>query len=329
MPRNIALVGCGAIAHQFHLTALATRRHDFDKVWVVDPSDRARQIACSIVAAEQCAALSDIADDLQFVIVASPNANHFAASQEALSRDAHVLIEKPFVIWPDEGRELINLAAERHRIIAINQTRRFFPRTQELRRRISSGEFGALSRIVHNEGEKLNWSFSSGAAFAKGSQRTGVIMDMGVHVLDLYQYLLAPAWVFRSTIHDGFKGPEGLAELRLEANGAPVSIRLSRYQAQENIAHLDFEHALVQIDIYKQNAYSITTKSRGGNRQFVVQPPVVDVAFLSDRILTNFVAATVGQEEAVCEAMSSLPVINILDEIYRCANHYPDTPGKV
>lgn len=329
MSRNIALVGCGAIAHQYHLTALANRRHDFDKVWVIDPSDMARQIACSIVAAEQSAALADVADDLQFVIVASPNKNHFTAAREALSRGAHVLIEKPFVIWPDEGRELVKLAAERHRIIAVNQTRRFFPRTQELRRHISASEFGALKRIVHNEGAKLNWPFLSGAAFAKGSQRTGVIMDMGIHILDFYQYLLDPTWVYGSAIHDGFKGPEGLAELRLEANDAPVSIRLSRYQKQENIAHLDFENARVHINIWEKNAYSVTSKSGGGNRRFVVQSPPVDNAFLSDRILSNFVAAATGQEKAICEATSSLPVINILDEIYRCAKHYPETPGKV
>jgi predicted dehydrogenase len=329
MSRNIALVGCGAIARQFHLTALANRRHDFDKVWLIDPSDMARQIACSIVAAEQSVALADVADDLQFVIVASPNTNHFSTAHEALSRDAHVLMEKPFVIWPDEGRELVKLAAERHRIIAVNQTRRFFPHTQGLRKRISSGEFGALKGIVHSEGTKLNWPFMSGAAFAKDAKRTGVIMDLGVHILDFYQYLLNPTWVYGSAIHDGFNGPEGLAELRLEANHAPVSIKLSRYQNQENIAHLDFENARVQVDILKQGDYSVTSKSGGGNRQLVVQSPPVDIAFLSDRILSNFVAAATGREKAICEATSSLPVIDILDEIYRCAKHYPETPGEV
>jgi predicted dehydrogenase len=329
MSRNIALVGCGAIAQEYHLKAIANRRHDFDKVWVVDPSDKARQKACSIVKAEQSAALADVADDLQFVIVASPNTNHFSAAREALSRDAHVLIEKPFVIWPDEGRELVKLAAERHRVIAVNQTRRFFPHAQELRTRISAGEFGALKRIVHNEGVKLNWPFLSGACFAKNAQRTGVIMDMGVHILDFYQYLLEPIWAYGSAIHDGFKGPEGLAELRLKANDEPVSIRLSRYQKQENIAHLDFENARVQIGIFEPNAYSVTSKSGGRDRRFVVESPRVDSAFLSDRILINFVAAATGREKAICEATSSLPVIDILDEIYRCAKHYPETPGAV
>src|ERR1035437_6195263 len=180
MPHNIALIGCGAIAQSFYLPALANRRREFDRIWVVDPIDKARQVACSIVEGEQSATLADIEVDLQFVIVASPNMHHFSAACAALNRDAHVLIEKPFVIWPDEGRELIDLASQRNRIIAVNQTRRFFPYAQELKRRISTGDFGALKGIVHREGGKLDWPFVSGAGFAQAAQRTGVIMDMGV-----------------------------------------------------------------------------------------------------------------------------------------------------
>jgi predicted dehydrogenase len=327
--RNIAVVGCGAIAQEYHLKAIANRRAEFDKVWVIDPNDGARQKACSIVHAEQSATLADVVDDLTFVIVASPNKNHFSIAREALNRDAHVLIEKPFVIWPDEGRELIDLASQRNRIIAVNQTRRFFPYAQELKRRISTGDFGALKGIVHREGGKLDWPFVSGAGFAQAAQRTGVIMDMGVHVLDFYQYLLDPVWSFVSTIHDGFNGPEGLAELRLKANDASVSIRLSRYQQQENIANLDFENARIQIGIFSLSAYAVNTQSRGRDRRAIVRLPRFDPASLSDRILGNFVAATAGEEKSMCEARSSLPVIQILDEIYTCAKHYPESPGKV
>jgi predicted dehydrogenase len=329
MSRNIALVGCGAIAQQYHLTALANLRHEFDKVWLIDPNDKAREIASSILETEQSATLADVPDELQFVIVASPNMHHYSAARDALSRGAHVLIEKPFVIWPDEGRELIRLATAHRRVIAVNQTRRFFPHAQELRRRICAGDFGALKKVVHYEGVKLDWPFSSGASFARDAERTGVIMDFGVHVLDFYEYLLNPTWTFESAIHDGFNGPEGLAELRLKANDALVSIRLSRYQKQENIAHLYFDDAQVHIGIFQPKVYSIAANSGGRSRRLVVESHQADSAFLPVKILRNFVAAAMGREKAVCEATSSLPVIDLLDEIYRCANRYPETLGTV
>jgi predicted dehydrogenase len=326
---NIALVGCGAIAQSFYLPALANRRRNFGRVWVVDPIDKARQTACSFVEAEQSATLADIADDLQFIIVASPNMHHFSAAREALSRNAHVLIEKPFVIWPDEGRELIKLAKAHHRLIAVNQTRRLFPYSAELRRRIATGEFGMLKAIVHNEGSKLSWPFSSGAGFARDAQRTGVIMDIGVHVLDFYQYLLQTNWTYKSATHDGFKGPEGLVELRLKANGAPVSIRLSRYLKQENIAHLYFEKVDVHMNIFDNGEFFVKTHSGGRVQRIVVESATIDSAFLADRVLTNFLAASEGREDAICGAESSLPIIEILDEIYRLAKRYPETLGAV
>ena len=159
MSQNIALVGCGAIAQKFYLTALAKRRRDFDQFWVVDPSEEALQAACAIVDAKAVANLSDIAEDLHFVIVATPNNSHFSIAQEALSRKAHVLIEKPFVLDPESGRELIKFAAECDRVVAVNQTRRFYPNAADLRRRIAANEFGPLRSIVHNEGFKLIWPF--------------------------------------------------------------------------------------------------------------------------------------------------------------------------
>ena len=329
MSRNIAILGCGAIAQEYHLKAIARRRQDFDRVWVVDPNEDARQKACSVVRAQESATLSEIPDELQFVIVASPNENHFAAAKEALNRGADVLIEKPFVIWPDEGRELVKLAEQRHRIIAVNQTRRFFPYTQELRKRIAEGEFGALRQIVHHEGFKLRWPSMSGAGFARNAQRTGVVMDTGVHVLDFYQYLLNPTWSFVSAIHDGFNGPEGLAEIHLEANQAPVSIRLSRYEKQENTSLMDFERAQVQLHIFEFNVYSVSFKSGSGERKRSFRLPAIDLPFLAGRILGDFVDAREGGTKAMCEATSSLPVIEILDQIYMHASHYPEAPGKV
>jgi predicted dehydrogenase len=328
MRYNIALVGCGAIAKGFYLPALAKHRAKFDKAWLIDLNDAALSAASAVVRAEKAHQLSEIADELQFVVVATPNSSHFPLAWDALLRGAHVLIEKPYVIRPGDGRKLIQLAAERGRIVAVNQTRRFFPHARELRQRISAGEFGALKSVVHLEGEKLAWPFESGAAFARTAQRTGVIMDLGVHVLDFYHYLLRPSWAFVSAIHDGFEGPEGLATLNLEANGAPVKIRLSRYQKQKNTAQLYFERATLHVNIHDLNAYAVE-KTPGAIERVIVQPMVTKYEVLGEQLLANFVAAGLGQETPGCDAASSTPVIELLDKIYLSAGRYPAKIGAV
>jgi predicted dehydrogenase len=311
----------------FYLPALGKLRTRFGAIWLIDPSNHALAKAQSIVAAKTASHLADVTDEIQLVIVATPNHSHFPVTSEALSRGADVLIEKPFVIWPDEGRMILRSAAESGRVIAINQTRRYFPLANALRHQFNEGVFGTLESIVHREGTKLAWPLESGAGFARGAQRTGVIMDFGVHVIDFYHYLLSPQWTFLSATHDGFAGPEGLAEIELRANGAPISIRLSRYHEQENVAHLFFEHAAVSFNVYDSGTYSIQWKSgksesiasnSNGNEQY---------SHLAEQVLLNFIAASEQREQAVCDAASALPVIELLDQIYNQAGLYPASLG--
>jgi predicted dehydrogenase len=328
MPHNIALIGCGAIAQTFYLPALAKHRAKFGRFWCVDPGDRARFAAASTLNGEEARTLSDACDDIHLAIIATPNALHFPLAYEALSRRADVLIEKPFVIYPVDGRRLAEIAAANKRVIAINQTRRFLPFAQPLRRQIEAGAFGCLKSIVHREGTKLKWPFESGSGFARGAQRTGVIMDFGVHVIDLYHYLLQPRWTLVSAIHDGFQGPEGLVEIELQADTSPVSIRLSRYHEQENVARLTFEGAEVSFHVYGAGPCSIRWNS---GHTTTLPEARADAANESpaEQLLLDFLAASEERKSAVCGPSSSLPVIDILDEIYRSARHYPATLGYV
>ena len=328
MPQNIALVGCGAIARAFYLPALAKHRAEFGRLWLIDPSDHAVSSAASVVSGNRAHHLADVNDDIHLVIVASPNHLHFQLAFEALSRGADVLVEKPFVVCPKDGRRLIDVAAANNRVIAINQTRRLFPLAQALRRRVREGDFGALKSIEHREGVKLSWPFESGAAFARGAQRTGVIMDFGVHVIDFYHYLLEPQWTLKSAIHDGFNGPEGLAEIELQADDVPVSIRLSRYHSQENIAHLVFERAELSFDVYDSVSYSVRSISHK-SKSFRAGQTGTGYASYAEPLLLNFVAASQKRELPVCDARSALPVVNILDDVYRFARRYPAHIGSV
>jgi predicted dehydrogenase len=152
-------------------------------------------------------------------------------------------------------------------------------------------------------------------------------MDIGVHALDFYQYVLEPEWRFVSALDDGFAGPEGLAQMSLEANGAPVTMRLSRYFRQDYIARLAFERATVTVNIFQSDAYLIEPIS--GAPQHIALPADEGGRSVATQLLNNFIASARGRETAICEAASSLPVIELLDLIYRSAARYPAQLGSV
>jgi predicted dehydrogenase len=330
LSRNIALIGCGAISQLLYIPALANARRDFGRVWIVDP--RARVLGAAALAAlgtaEIVNSLEQVKDDIALAIIAAPNGLHFHLAREALKRGAHVLIEKPFVVRPSDAADLLEIAATQDRLVVVNQTRRFFPLANEIRHRIKKGDFGAFKSASHFEGAKLAWPFESGAAFAKDAYRTGVIMDIGVHVLDFYHFLLAPKWDLVSAIHDGFNGPEGLAEICVMANSAPVNIRLSRYCLQQNLARLSFEEAELWADVHSLDVYWV--KMRGKSPQVLEARPFgLDYNKLGGNILRNFVDAVDQKEPPMCDGASSLPVIALLDKIYRSASLYPAEIGIV
>lgn len=324
---HIALVGCGAIAQAFYLPSIAKNRDTYGDVWLVDPSDRAITAAMSIVAGKIASTLAALPSNVSLVVIATPNKLHVPLAHQALARGAHVLIEKPFAVWPEEARNLIQTAAKTGQIVAVNQTRRFTPYARDLRRRVQTGEFGQLKSIVHHEGWKSAWPLEFGSIFHRTAERTGVIMDFAVHVIDLYEHLFHPDWKLLSAIHDGFQGPEGLAEIELQANGVPVSLRLSRYQTQANIARITFDNAEITINIDVQYSYTITDKL--GVTQHVTAAPPVSYNALADDVLANFLASAAGQSSPGCSASSSLPVIELLDQIYTSAQRYPDAVGAI
>ncbi|MFP4019830.1 MAG: Gfo/Idh/MocA family oxidoreductase, partial [Bacteroidales bacterium] len=62
-------------------------------------------------------------NDIQLVVVASPNFTHYDYAQKALLAGKHVIVEKPFTVTANEAGQLIQLASERNLVLAPFQNR--------------------------------------------------------------------------------------------------------------------------------------------------------------------------------------------------------------
>ena len=84
--------------------------------------------------------LSDPAIDL--VVIASPSAHHYDHARAALLAGKHVVVDKPLAITSRDASELIELAANRNRILSVFQNRRW------------DGDFQTIQKLLH-EGPAL------------------------------------------------------------------------------------------------------------------------------------------------------------------------------
>ena len=122
------------------------------------------------------------ADDVDLVVVASPNHTHYPLGRAALEAGKHVVIDKPFALSAAEGGELIELARSRSLLLNVFQNRRL------------DGDFLALERVLQDEelGEVLLFE-SRWDRFKKDltpgwrnvpGPGAGLMWDLGPHLID-------------------------------------------------------------------------------------------------------------------------------------------------
>jgi predicted dehydrogenase len=121
-----------------------------------------------------------LADDtLDAVVVATPVPTHYALAKQALEAGKHVFVEKPPAMRAAEMDELVELAAERDRVLMPGHLLLYHPGVQKLKELIDAGELGEVLCVYGNR-QNL------------GIVRTNenALWSLGVHDLSVILYLL-------------------------------------------------------------------------------------------------------------------------------------------
>ena len=116
MTARVALVGCGWWPTAYHLPAL--REHPEAEIAALVDLDPRRLAAAgeAFGVDTRFASVDDLlaaGAGVDAAIVAVPHARHFEVARPLLDHGVHVLVEKPMVLDPAHGRELLALARAR------------------------------------------------------------------------------------------------------------------------------------------------------------------------------------------------------------------------
>ncbi len=107
-------------------------------------------------------------DSIDAVVVATPAIRHYDHARVALERDKDVFVEKPLAVRFGEGKQLVELAAERGRMLMVGHILEYHPAVTHLRSIVERGELGDLWYIYSNRlnlgkvrrEENILWSFA-------------------------------------------------------------------------------------------------------------------------------------------------------------------------
>jgi predicted dehydrogenase len=126
---RVGVVGCGLITQAVHLPALAALARAFTVTAVADPSPTAVAAVARRHGARPYARWEDLLEreDLDAVVVCSPNHTHAAVVLAALDRGRHVFVEKPLCLDPADADAICARQAETGLVVQVGYMKRFDP----------------------------------------------------------------------------------------------------------------------------------------------------------------------------------------------------------
>lgn len=129
-------------------------------------------------------------EDLDAVTLGVPNALHAPMAIEALEAGLHVFCEKPLAISTEEGGAMLAAAQRSGRTLAMNMQQRTRPEYAGVRRLFAEGSLGEV-RYVNARWFRRSGIPGFGSWFTRRELAGGgVLMDIGVHMLDVALWML-------------------------------------------------------------------------------------------------------------------------------------------
>ncbi len=167
------------------------------------------------------------ATDSELTLILSPIQHHGDQTILALRHGNHVLCEKPMASTEAKCAEMIAVAREMDRVLAVGMTRRFFPSFAQLKEWVAAGELGEVLSYSYQEGRIFDWDVTTPAGFTRqAGGGSGLFFDIGPHAVDLLIWLFGVPEVV-SYADDALAGVEGNVRLELRSPVCSGSVQLS------------------------------------------------------------------------------------------------------
>lgn len=196
MKKVIAVVGCGRIATNAHFPAFSK----MDNIRVKYACDLIREKAelmqknypfIENVITDYKIALAD--PEVDAVYVLTPNYAHYTVTMDALRAGKNVFCEKPITVNYPLSCEMKEEADRQGKILNIGVCNRYHKSVEMLEEMYRNGEFGNLYHVYCSFRNFRSIPGLGGPFTTKEQSGGGVLIDWGVHFLDLILYILGGA----------------------------------------------------------------------------------------------------------------------------------------
>lgn len=187
---KVAVIGCGTIANAQHIPAYMKNEEAEIKYFCDIIPERAEaaveKYGCGIAVTDYREVLAD--EEIEAISVCTPNKVHSEIAIAALKSGKNVLCEKPAARVYSEALEMQKAQHESGKVLNIGVVNRFNTNVNKIKELIGQGKLGEIYNVYISFRKQRSIPGLGGAFTTKEIAGGGVLIDWGVHFLDIVMY---------------------------------------------------------------------------------------------------------------------------------------------
>jgi len=321
---RVGVIGTGAISQVVHVPIFA-ERDDVELVALADADlHKAESLSRRFKVPSVCDADTLIArDDIDAVVLCTPNHLHEEMAIAALDAGKHVFVERPLATTSKGAARVIEAAERAGRVLVAGMPHRFRPGVVALRNFIAGGELGDVYAVRGSwmtrlmPGPRHTWRYDRAAG-------GGALVDLGVPALDLCMWIIGYPRMKRVSCVTSPRGSgaEDAATLLAESeDGVALSLEVSnrlfagddRYFAR--VMGTEGSGSLPPLEVYKQLGGRPIEVTPRQPRPSGGENPYTNAY---RRLLDDFVQSVAGRS-AVALPHEQVALMELIEAAYRAA----------
>jgi len=187
IPIKVGLVGFGISAKVFHAPFITTN-NNFELVSVVERhKQESKELYPSVQVVKTIEELLQN-EEIDLVVITTPNETHFPYAKAALEAGKHVVLEKPVTNASEEALELLEIANSNSKLLSVYQNRRYVSDFFTIRDILDKKLLGEV-HTFEGHYDRFRAEARPQAWREHALAGSGILFDLGPHLLDQVLYL--------------------------------------------------------------------------------------------------------------------------------------------
>lgn len=321
---NIAIIGCGSIVNWRHAPECRDDENinlmGFYNINIDKAENNAKTFGGKVYEKFEDV-LAD--EEVDAVIISTPNKFHCDMTVRALESGKHVLCEKPMALSVEECKRMVESAEKSGKFLMIAHSQRTDAVSRKAKELLSKFDFGKVLsfRAAFANAGPDNWcidGMNNNWFFDKNRAGFGALGDLGVHKIDLVKWLIDEdfKYVTAKVTTRAKKDSDGnliknddTALCILETESGVVGVveaGWAHFGKSHNEVHLFCENGTMEIYTDNPSMVKIYTKD-GEEKTFDITP---EKSFMAK----TFAECIINNTKPEIDGMEGLKAINVVEK---------------